>query len=93
MEWQRIDTAPKDGTHILLGYLDKSGWFAVRSGLWHLVHARHSDKDWAYAWVCTSMQTLIDQRATHWMSMPESPEIAVDATEVQGCCVRLSDEN
>jgi len=79
-QWQPIETAPKDGTPILLGYLDKRGWFAARSALWFLVHPKHKEKDWAYAWVCPSMQTLIDNRATHWMPILAPPDITKEPT-------------
>lgn len=68
-----MSAAPKDGTLVLLGYLDKRGWFAVRSAKWMLVHPKHADKEWAYAWVCPSMESLVDPRATHWMIHPEPP--------------------
>lgn len=64
--WRPIDSAPKDGTTIILGYQDKRGWFAARSALWMLVHPKNPENEWAWAWVCPSMGSLVDQRATHW---------------------------
>lgn len=66
IDWFTIESAPKDGSTILLGYLDKSEKkFAVRSGYWKLVHANNADKPWARAWVCSMDPILLDQRATH----------------------------
>lgn len=62
IDWQSMDTAPRDGTVVLLGYLDKSGKFAVRSGYWKQMFY-NSD---TFAWVCSMDPVLIDQRATHW---------------------------
>lgn len=73
IDWKDISTAPKDGNVILLGYRDKRGKFAVRSGYWHLVHANSADKPWAWAWVCSIDPVLLDQRPTHWaeLNLPE----------------------
>lgn len=73
-QWYPIATAPRDGTIILLGYLDKSGYkFAVRSGYWKQVH-RDANKSWVWAWVCSMDPVLLDQRATHWAhcNLPEN---------------------
>lgn len=72
-QWQPIETARRDGTHILLGYLDKSGKFAARSGYYRPdIHAGRT-KQPCPAWVCTMDTVLLDQRATHWMPLPSPP--------------------
>ncbi len=63
-EWQPIETAPTDGTHVLLAYYwagerrhyIAEGWFDNRVIIdgWH----RHGDSS---------------VRATHWMPLPAPP--------------------
>lgn len=82
-QWQDIDSAPGDGTHILLGYLDQSGTFAVRSGyLMPDVHYGRT-KHPCPAWVCTMDMRLLDPRATHWMSLPSPPRTLLGGSDAE----------
>lgn len=75
MKWEPIETAPKDGTSVLLGYLDKSGRFAVKSARFELITAfPRKEGPWS-AWVCTMDPCLVCQRATHWMPLPAPPTL------------------
>lgn len=71
--WQPIESAPKDGTPIILGYADTSGKLAAKSASWRLVHPRWENEKRGWAWVCTMDSVLVDPRATHWMPLPTAP--------------------
>ncbi len=57
MNWQPIETAPKDGTEILLtdGHYKRTGWYAKRIGVWSMDAA-----------VSLAMPT-------HWAPLPAPP--------------------
>lgn len=59
-EWQSIDTAPKDGTEVLL----------FQEGQRNV--ARWLDSHVGPVW-CTPDATAL-YRPTHWMRLPESPQ-------------------
>lgn len=59
-KWQPIETAPKDGT-----------WVLVRSGVKRTVIAKWS-KDWG-GWI-VQYSAMGISRATHWMPLPPQPE-------------------
>lgn len=60
-EWRPIETAPKDGTRVVLGWLDRAwahpGYYAADHGGWA------NDEDHA---------GFFDE-PTHWMPMPPPP--------------------
>ena len=59
MEWQPIETAPKDGTRVLL-VIDHGEWGdKVWTGLW------------ADGWIVSYGKTT--NEPTHWMLLPEAP--------------------
>lgn len=63
-EWKTIDSAPKDGTHILLAPSmegDRHGsregfWTEMYGGVWYMSSVGHLNGFW---------------RPTHWMPLPE----------------------
>lgn len=71
-DWQPIETAPKDGTPVLLWVIPENGHAQVRSaqfkqhkcgsGLWLLAE---SDNATLY---------LVAEQATHWRLPPPGPE-------------------
>jgi len=65
-EWQTIDSAPKDGTEILVfNSLYKEMFVA----LWH-------DESWQYAVGIDSKPIILTTReTTHWMPLPEPPDV------------------
>lgn len=67
MEWQPIETAPKDGTHIL-GYADTVEEMAVINCLptWH-------DDEWSLSVSCKPASDNYF-RPTHWMPLPKPPK-------------------
>jgi hypothetical protein len=61
MDWQPIETAPKDGTRVLLLLSNReifSGWGTEREGFYRY-HADGSDIGWL--------------NPTHWMPIPSAP--------------------
>ncbi len=75
-EWQPIETAPKDGTHILLFIESKiiEGWWEKREydGPWPMVLEL-----WKTIWLsehgCGCCAEDNDD-PTHWMPLPEGPD-------------------
>jgi hypothetical protein len=66
--WQPIETAPKDGTPILITRPTK---FKVEEG-WHVVRWE-DDEDW---WVCHDgkFDTMLrGNEPTHWQPLPAPP--------------------
>lgn len=65
-EWQPIESAPKDGTEILLG------WPKMRmSGYWDTFKSN----DWATDRWMTSRGVYKGKHSpTHWMPLPEPPK-------------------
>ncbi|MEO0943239.1 MAG: DUF551 domain-containing protein [Pseudomonadota bacterium] len=68
MEWQPIETAPKDGTEVILFYWWYIDGGLVTAGYWHPVFDDVKGGFW-YA-------DLVNAGAadpTHWMPLPEPP--------------------
>lgn len=65
MEWQPIETAPKDGTAILLWpcWSDE----IVYAGKWY-------DGKVKNAWVTQWGNQALPGKITHWMPLPEPPQ-------------------
>ena len=68
-EWQPIETAPKDGTFIILGYAGSH----VSEGRWVSDPSRNHWRE--TGWFDTDADVLCDHpgRPTHWMPLPEPP--------------------
>ena len=77
MEWQPIETAPKDGTEVLVcrTYGERRTEYAVahcyEGGEWHDM----GDIGWA------GMYGGPDNQPTHWMPLPEAPNAKVSEGE------------
>ena len=70
MDWQPIETAPKDGTSVLLWSVE------IREpviGCWSTAHA--TIREW---WVDSWGPPGFDD-PTHWMPLPEGPNVEVEA--------------
>jgi hypothetical protein len=62
-EWQPIETAPKDGTPILLGWQGK-----------HFDASKGHFENGCWGWLTEKMAfRAYDTQPTHWMSLPSSP--------------------
>lgn len=64
--WQTIDTAPKDGTKILVFGPDKNGSFYMDVCGWPL--------NWKSMWPVAYMAYAASE-PTHWMALPEPPKV------------------
>ena len=69
MTWQPIETAPRDGTYILLGYTQQGD--EMPTGLFVGVGSLHEN---GKLWVINSWD---NEKAwpTHWMPLPDPPEV------------------
>ena len=72
-EWQPIESAPRDGTHILLWerYNDYPcvGYFSHRRNMW-FADTEHYDTSGD----ATVTDTLWQSHISHWMPLPPPPE-------------------
>jgi len=72
MTWQPIETAPKDGTEVLLWekhtYVPVVGLYRVQAGKWR-ASQEHYDVDGDGCVV----DTLCQEYITHWMPLPAPP--------------------
>ena len=64
--WQPIETAPRDGTHILLA------WGGQTILGWWLDNSRERYLPWA-GWTMPSMQVRPKGKPTHWLHLPIPP--------------------
>jgi hypothetical protein len=72
MEWQPIETAPKDETRVLTvisGFEVCIGWWFIDAGKWMTMDAEDYDDDgsWEYSVENT------EYYPTHWMPLPGVP--------------------
>lgn len=75
-EWQPIETAPKDGTHILLWFNVPASMFEtnVAIGFWSDLADDWPEVEPWFMLECDSAPlTAFGARATHWMPLPEPP--------------------
>lgn len=70
-EWQPIETAPKDGTNLLL-YLPESEKRPIVVG-YYSIPLGHEDESYWFE-VEGDGGFMIDVPATHWMPLPEPPK-------------------
>lgn len=84
--WRDIQTAPKDGTNILV-WAEGFEWPEVVR--YELYEADIADEIgsvgfWRYSDVLLSDVAEVDESAlTHWMPIPEAPTLNVDKAEVR----------
>jgi len=80
--WQPIETAPKDGRTILLGYFNRFGKWRTLRGMW--ASQSTIENDWEESdgceegWYETSVENeeipnVWTTKPTHWMPLPTSP--------------------
>lgn len=76
MEWQPIETAPKDGSVILV-YRDDQGVFTAHyvEEDAHLSNAMNPPEG-DYYWFSTGGDDLTNEMPTHWMPLPPAPNTA-----------------
>ena len=76
IKWQPIETAPRDGTSILI-YLPQSTRQNVREASWAMIY---EDAPIEHCYWMTPVgptgrgYTILETGVTHWMPMPPPPE-------------------
>ena len=68
-EWQPIESAPKDGTRILLGYFGDAEHMSGAIAVGHVFQWERMPKALVASW-------LYGVEPTHWASLPSPPESA-----------------
>lgn len=81
--WRDISTAPKDGTGVLIAWLDRDGEWQTRLAWWEREFqiADVDDDDntvWKSAWTDNRVQSfgyeeIWEYDPTHWMPLPDPP--------------------
>lgn len=75
MNWQQIETAPKDGTEVLLFFADynRKVWLGHYEISEHTSHGRSTYKReyWSIGSMFVSGK---DPEPSHWMPLPEPPQ-------------------
>jgi hypothetical protein len=64
-QWMPIETAPKDGTDILVAYGSSVGWMNIVK--WH-------EKKSGWRWVCSYTHKRLWNNPTHWLPLPQPPQ-------------------
>ncbi len=73
--WQPIETAPKDGSEIILGCAGKNGWSGA--GFYHDgSQCKRSDGGWFGEDDRNNLLIAKDIDVTHWMPLPPPPKEA-----------------
>lgn len=72
MNWQTIDTAPKDGTEILI--CEGSHWKSIYIGHWVPVDFNGVRGKWTTGFTCADEGDFDIDGATHWMPLPAPPQ-------------------
>lgn len=69
-EWQPIETAPKDGTRVILWCCPKA---SIRRGFAEICRWGQHD-DWGKVWLRHNGKEIVGPDvATHWMPLPDPP--------------------
>lgn len=69
MNWQPIETAPKDGTLILILHHGQ-----VYAGVWGKGVKVEDGYSWGVIDKWGDYNAMMDTAPTHWMPLPETPE-------------------
>lgn len=78
-EWQPIETAPKDGTRIILaqnGGVEVGSWHAEDSGYYETISSTASERKQRWVQTSDGYWTGLDEiyDPTHWMPLPSPPD-------------------
>lgn len=71
--WQRIETAPKDGTRVLLGGGDMF-CEAMDRRVFDPLSAQWYEEEWLVGGAESGYVRLTVNSPTHWMLLPEAPQ-------------------
>ncbi len=69
--WKSIETAPKDGTKILL--CSGTNWKEIEIGYWVVVGYNGVKGKWTTGFHCADEGDFDIFNPTHWMPLPECP--------------------
>jgi hypothetical protein len=72
-EWLPIETAPRDGTGVLLFFPSRYGDHIVISGFWGGTDEPDPEPGWYHRECDSNKLTGWGDEPTHWMLMPEPP--------------------
>jgi len=87
-QWQPIETAPKSGRTLLLGYRNSHGNWRTTRGEWmseaYIAESWEDPDDAEPGWYETSVEADDAPNCwpitpTHWMPLPDAPDAAIDA--------------
>lgn len=67
--WQKIETAPRDGTEILMGEYNRDGRFFQTVGFWD---ADRDPKWYGTKWQASEYDAF-NHAPTHWIPLPAAP--------------------
>ena len=74
-EWQPIETAPKDGTSVLLHWSEDQGFNgAIVLAFWSDIQAEDTAGDGWALYTGNGYGALEAEDPTHWHALPEPPE-------------------
>jgi hypothetical protein len=86
-EWQPIETAPKDGRHMLLAYRNRLNKWRTIIGSWESFPTDEFDDDdleimsgaaWYEASWVNEQALKLEEAPTHWMPLPSAPSDEVE---------------
>jgi hypothetical protein len=80
--WEPIETAPQDGTMLLLAPHMVVGWWEFGDNNWQMMNVplntdrtiAHNWKEQPKLWFCVALNMFGLGEPTHWMPLPEPPE-------------------
>lgn len=72
-EWQPIETAPKDGTLILVAYPNYRG-ASVTAARYGIGHATEDGYEWGFFDDDGEANAIKTAAPTNWMPLPQPPE-------------------
>lgn len=65
-EWQPIETAPKDGTPIIIATCGKHGWYIDCAENWF-------EENGSDVWLAREDSKVVSDKPTHWRPLPSAP--------------------
>jgi hypothetical protein len=82
--WQLIDSAPKDGTRVLIGFVERGQRKRPRPSYVGEAEYRRWDAGGAWWWPNTYDEGSIDPPPTHWMPLPTPPAARHAPSDTKG---------